>query len=276
MSSRRFCAGRGTDVFARIIARMTKTFSQQVIVDNRSGANGVVAASLVSRAAPDGYTVMIILSSHVINALSYKDLKFDVINDYTPVTALATTPYVLTVNPAALQEFVQECAPPKQNRIDHSIGGMAYSAPLRAETQGGIHPRHVPFTARACADRSAWGPVPLLLQSVLQCMPHLRSNRFKPSRYGQRNAALPTCRRSPRSGARYDGRPVVGHGHGLAVCGTPPERVTMNSQSCSADEKEYLASQGSKRWATPSSVRDMRRVRPMAPRSSRLVKRSSD
>src|SRR5688572_5013593 len=104
-----FAPGGGTDVFARIIANeMTKSFGQQVIVDNRSGANGVVAATQVARAVPEGYTVMIILSSHVMNALSYKDLPFDAINDFTPITALATTAYVLTAHPSFAANSVQE------------------------------------------------------------------------------------------------------------------------------------------------------------------------
>ncbi|MCE9642019.1 MAG: tripartite tricarboxylate transporter substrate binding protein [Betaproteobacteria bacterium] len=253
-----FAPGGGTDVFARIIGNeMTKAFNQQVIVDNRSGANGVVAATLVSRASPDGYTVMIILSSHVINALSYKDLKFDVINDFTPVTALATTPYVLTVNTAALPvNTVQELialAKAKPGAINYASAGNGSIPHLFQELMNsklGIQITHVPFngSAPALTDQLG-GRVPLLMQSVLQCMPHLKSNRLKALAItaGKRNAALPDVPTLAESGVPgYDADQWWAM---VTPKGLPkPIQTKLHTELVkivlAPKTKEYLASQG--------------------------------
>ncbi|MDB5808082.1 MAG: hypothetical protein JWN94_204 [Betaproteobacteria bacterium] len=252
-----FAPGGGTDVFARIIGNeMTRAFGQQIIVDNRSGANGVVAANLVSRATPDGYTVMIILSSHVINALSYKDLQFDAINDFTPVTALATTPYVLTVHPSLPVNSVQELialAKAKPGSINYASAGNGSIPHLFQElmdSKVGIKLTHVPFngSAPALTDQLA-GRVPLLMQSVLQCMPHLKSNRLKALAItaGKRNAALPDVPTLAESGVPgYDAdqwwamvtprglpKPIQTRLHGELV------KIVLAPKT-----KEYLASQG--------------------------------
>jgi tripartite-type tricarboxylate transporter receptor subunit TctC len=262
-----FAPGGGTDVFARIIANeMTKSFAQQVIVDNRSGANGVIAGALVARATPDGYTVMIILSSHVINALTYKDLQFDAINDFTPITALATTPYVLTVNSSSLPvSSVQELialAKAKPGAINYASAGNGSIPHLFQElmnTKAGIQLTHVPYNggAPALTDQLG-GRVPLLMQSVLQCLPHLKANRLKALAVtsGKRNSALPDVPTLAESGVPgYD----ADQWWALVAPRGLPKPVQARLQSelvkivMAPRTKEFLASQGLEAMGTSSA-----------------------
>ena len=260
-----FAPGGGTDVFARIIANeMMKSLGQQVIVDNRSGANGVIAATLVSRATPDGYTVMIILSSHVINALSYKDLQFDVINDYTPITALATTPYVLTAHPSLPVNSAQELvalARSKPGAINYASAGNGSIPHLFQElmnTKVGMQLTHVPYNGAAPAliDQLA-GRIPLLMQSVLQCLPHLKANRLKALAItsGKRNAALPDVPTIAESGVPgYDADQWWAL---VAPRGLPtPIQTQLHSELVkivlAPKTKEFLASQGLEAMGTSS------------------------
>src|SRR5690606_9089116 len=122
-----FPAGGGTDTFTRLIAaEMTKAMGESVVVENRSGANGVIGATTVAKAAPDGYTLMMVVSTHIMNAFSYKDLPFDVIADFTPISALATTPYVLTANkdfPANSVKELIDMAKAKPGAINYASSG---------------------------------------------------------------------------------------------------------------------------------------------------------
>ena len=260
-----FAPGGGTDVFARIIANeMTKSFGQQVIVDNRSGANGVVAATQVARAVPEGYTVMIILSSHVMNALTYKDLPFDAINDFTPITALATTAYVLTAHPSFPANSVQELialAKAKPGVINYASAGNGSIPHLFQELMNskvGIQLTHVPYQggAPALTDLLA-GRVPLLMQSVLQCLPHLKSGRLKALAItsGKRSPVLPDVPTIAESGV-----PGYSADQWWALVGPKglPRPVQSRLQSelvkivMAPKTKEFLASQGLEAMGTSS------------------------
>src|SRR6187455_164720 len=90
-----FPPGSGTDILARFVgAKLTERLGQQVVVDNRSGANGIIAAELTAKAAPDGHTLQFMSTSHTMNAAVYK-LPFDAVKSFTPVGMLASGPLVL-------------------------------------------------------------------------------------------------------------------------------------------------------------------------------------
>jgi tripartite-type tricarboxylate transporter receptor subunit TctC len=93
-------AGGNTDTFARIVAdRLKGPLGQQVIVDNRSGASGIVGTDIVAKAAPDGYTLLMVFPSHPVNPSLYSDLPYDTLKDFAPVTMVTSVTQVLVVNP---------------------------------------------------------------------------------------------------------------------------------------------------------------------------------
>src|SRR5437868_11854040 len=103
--------GGTTDLLARLFgAKLTEIFKQQVIVDNRASASGVIAGEITAKASPDGYTLMLAYHQHTVNAALNPNLPYHPVNDFSPVTQLTTAGFLLVVNPASpprtLQEFI--------------------------------------------------------------------------------------------------------------------------------------------------------------------------
>jgi tripartite-type tricarboxylate transporter receptor subunit TctC len=104
-----FPPGGSVDLVARLVgARLAQILGQQVIVDNRSGASGVIGAELVARAAPDGYTLLINTLPLVTNTFMFKRVPYDVVNDFAPVSLLSSSSSVLTVHPSVPAHSVKE------------------------------------------------------------------------------------------------------------------------------------------------------------------------
>src|SRR5438034_8739072 len=104
--------GGTTDLLARVFgARLAEVFKQQVIVDNRASASGVIAGELTAKAPPDGYTLLLAYHQHTINAALNPNLPYHPVNDFTPITQLTRAGLLLVVNPASpprtLQEFIE-------------------------------------------------------------------------------------------------------------------------------------------------------------------------
>ena len=91
-----YAAGGGTDIVARLMAqRLSEMWGQPVVVDNRTGANGVIGSSYVAKAVPDGHTLLMVVGSHAINPVLMKSLPYDTLKAFTPVTNIASSPMVL-------------------------------------------------------------------------------------------------------------------------------------------------------------------------------------
>ena len=105
-----FSPGGGTDLMGRLIGQQfTKSWGQQVVVENRPGANGMVGADFVAKAAPDGYTLLVgTMGTHGINASLYRKMPYDAVADFTPVTALITSPMLLLVHPSIPARSVKD------------------------------------------------------------------------------------------------------------------------------------------------------------------------
>jgi tripartite-type tricarboxylate transporter receptor subunit TctC len=153
-----FGPGGFTDVVARLLGlRLAEALGQPVVVENKPGAGSTIGTDYVAKAAPDGYTLVIVSSTHVISPWIYKNMPYDAIKGFTPVTKLVDSPYVLLVNPKVPARNVQEfIALAKKNPEDihyassgngsaqHLIGGLFVSmtgAPLK----------HVPYRSSSAA-----------------------------------------------------------------------------------------------------------------------------
>jgi len=147
-----FTAGSTTDIIARAITdKLGASLGQTVVVDNRAGAGGMMGASVVAQAAPDGYTILIHSSSHTVNPSTYAKLPFDTLRDFSGVTPLATIPNVLVISPSknvqSLKDLVAN-AKAKPGTMNYASAGSGSATHLNAEKfkhAANIEATHIPF-----------------------------------------------------------------------------------------------------------------------------------
>jgi len=190
--------GGPTDVLGRIVAqKLSESLGQQVVVENRPGASGMIGSELVAKAAPDGYTLLTNASIHVINPSLYPKMNFDVLRDFAPVSLIAQVPLILVVNPALPVKSVSELialGKAQPNRLNFASSGNAAAPHLAGESfkiATGMQMQHVPYkgSAPAVADLMG-GQVQLMFDSMPSAMPHVKSGKI-------RALAVTTAKRSP-------------------------------------------------------------------------------
>lgn len=183
-----FPAGGATDLLARDIAsKLEKAWGHPVIVDNRGGANGAIAATQLAKLPADGHTLMLIVSGHVTNPLALPNAGYDAIKDCTPITLVASSPLLIfahTGYQASDIKAVISLARKKPNSISYASPGVASINHLSMELMAsltGTQLTHIPYrgAAQALNDVLA-GHVPLSVMSVLQVLPLLESKSVKP------------------------------------------------------------------------------------------------
>ncbi len=154
-----FAAGGPTDVIARVIAQdMTGTLGQPVLVENKTGANAMIATQDVKRAAPDGYTLLMTTLSHNVNAILLAEQKpYDPIRDFTPITLVCLLPLVMVTKADAPFNSVQDvvnAAKAKPGEVTYASagnGGSAHLAAALVEALSKAKMTHVPFRGNAPA-----------------------------------------------------------------------------------------------------------------------------
>ena len=158
-------AGGTTDTMARTIAEpLSSLFGQPVLVENRPGAGGNIAAEVVARSAPDGYTLLVSFTSHTINATLYPKLPFDPVGDFTPIAMISTVPSLLVGNPKIPAQNLKELialAKAKPGALTMAIGGIGSSLHLagdRFKMMADVNIVNVPYkgTAPATYRRIGW------------------------------------------------------------------------------------------------------------------------
>ncbi len=184
-----FSPGSGTDIIARTVGEaMSKNIGQPVIVENKPGAGGTIAAAQVARGEADGYTVLIHSSGHALNPAIYPNLPYDTLRDLTGITPLASMPNVLVVSPARGWKTVADlvaAAKAKPGQFNYASAGIGSATHMNAEKfrlQAGIEAQHVPFkgTPEALTDviggRNDWffaplsAALPLVREGKLQAL----------------------------------------------------------------------------------------------------------
>ena len=147
-----FSAGSATDIVARTVAEaMGKTLGQTILIDNKLGAGGTIAAAQVAKSDPDGYTILVHSSGHALNPSIYPNLGYDTLKDLTGVAALAAIPNVLVVNPAKgwkTQADLIAAVKAKPDQFNYASAGVGSGTHMNAEIfriQAGIDALHVPY-----------------------------------------------------------------------------------------------------------------------------------
>lgn len=147
-----FTAGSATDIMARTIGeRLSSTFGQPFIVENRPGAGGTIGINVLAKAAPDGLTLGVVSTGHVVNPALYPDLPYDTIRDFAGVAPLATLPSVLIVPPSLGAKTVHDLvtmAKEKPGQFNYGTAGVGSAAHINSEKFNqatGIQAVHIPF-----------------------------------------------------------------------------------------------------------------------------------
>ncbi len=180
-------AGGSTDLVARVIAqRMTETLGQNVIVDNRPGAGSLNGTELVARATPDGYTVLVVAASFTINPAIRKELPFDPVRDFTPVSQLVTLPHILVVHPSVPASSVKELialAKSKPGVLNFGISGIATSTHMAGELfmhMTGTQMVSIPYKGGAPGMTALLGgQIQLYFATISTAIPHIRSGKLR-------------------------------------------------------------------------------------------------
>ncbi len=179
--------GGGTDVVARIISEpLGAELGQPLIIDNRGGAAGNVGTDVVAKATPDGYTILITLSSHTINPKLYDKLPFDVEKDFAPISLVATIPQILVANVDVPVNNVQElialakAQPGKLNFASVGTGSPGHIAGELFKLKTGVDMVHVPYKGGGPAvTDTIGGQVQLLFVSMPAALQFVKSGRLK-------------------------------------------------------------------------------------------------
>jgi tripartite-type tricarboxylate transporter receptor subunit TctC len=147
-----FAAGSATDIAARLVGeRLNTAWGQPVVVENRPGAGGTIGIAQVAKGEPDGYSLVVVSTGHVVNDVLYKDLQYDVVNDLSGVAVLVNLPSVLVVSPALGVHTVKElvaAAKAKPGEFNYGTAGIGSAAHINTAkflTATGVTALHVPL-----------------------------------------------------------------------------------------------------------------------------------
>lgn len=194
-----FPPGGGADNLARIVGqRVGEDLGQPLVVDNRAGAGGNVAAEVAARSAPDGYTLLQANVAHAISSTLYRKLNYDLLKDFDAVTQLASIPFVLLVNPSLGAGSVSELIgvakkrPGQLNYASSGNGGPSHMAMELFKSMAGVEMRHIPYrgAAPAATDVIA-GRVHMMFFTVSAALPYVKSGKLQA-------LAIASARRSPQ------------------------------------------------------------------------------
>ena len=194
-----FVPGGATDILARLVGQnLTAAWGQQVVIDNRPGANGVLAADMTAKGTPDGHTLLFVAIGHAINPLLQKNLPYDTQKDFTPVSLAAILPLIVTVHPTVPANNVKELiALAKTRRLNYASGGVGSSQHLATAlfaSMAKIELVHIPYKGgnQGLLD-TVGGQVNMMISTILSLSQHIKSGRLRGLAIttATRNAAWP-------------------------------------------------------------------------------------
>ncbi len=250
-----FAAGAAADMMGRLIAqKLGEAWSGQVIVDNRGGAGTVIGTDMVAKAAADGYTLLLVTPTFIINATGIRALPYDTVKSFAPVVLFASTPLVLVVHPSLPARSVKELialAKGRPGRINYASAGNGSPTHLGMELfrLSGVTMTHVPYKGAAPALTDVLGgQVQLMLTSVIAVQPHIATGRLRALAVttSKRSAVLPDV---PTVAETIPGYEVINWWGVVAPAATPSNVVSrLNAEIMRTlsqpDVRERLAREG--------------------------------
>jgi tripartite-type tricarboxylate transporter receptor subunit TctC len=225
-----FAPGGSTDTLARTIGqKLTDALQQQVVVDNRSGANGNIGMEIVAHAAPDGYTILLgYIANLGIGPGLYAKLPFDPVRDYAPITQLASSPNILAVHPSlpvkSLRELIAyaKTNPKKLNFASSGVGSIGHLTGELLNRSAGVDMVHVPYkgSGQAVIDLLG-GQVQMMFSGMSSVMQHIKAGKLRALAVtgAQRSPAVPDVPTIAESG--FPGFEATAWYGVLATAGTP-------------------------------------------------------
>ena len=278
--------GDAPDVIARLVAdKLSTALGQQVVVENRPGAGGVVGSDYVAKAVPDGYTlIMGNAGSHGINAAVYSKLPYDIQRDFAPVSQVAVAPNVMVINPSVPASTVAEFiayAKANPGKLSYASGGNGSSAHMSMElfkSMSGIDIQHVPYkgSSPALTDVVS-GQVVAFIGNMPPTVPLIKAGKLRAIAVTtkSRSALMPDLPTITEAG--LPGFETVAWFGVLAPAGTPPEVVNRLSAEIakiakSPEIREKLVAMGAEPvGSTPEEFkavidRDIAKWKPLAQR----------
>jgi len=251
-----FTPGGGLDIQARMFAKkFYETLGQTCVVDNRTGAGGLIGAEAVARAAPDGYTILFSSASLAVNVSLYKKLAFDPVKDLDPVSWVSSVPLVLTVHPSVPVRSVPELvalAKKRAGQFNASSNGVGTTSHLSIEMlkqYAGVAVTHVPYKGGGPATTAVLsGEVDMAFVPLLSAQPFMKSGKVRVLAVttAKRSSALPNV---PTMKSFYPEFESDNWYAFFVPAGTPQEIVTrLNSEILKAlkapDIIDYMSHDG--------------------------------
>lgn len=255
-----FPPGGPTDVASRIVAqKMSVALKQNIVIDNRSGASGTVGAAAAARAAPDGYTFVMLATPTLLASHLYGPTSYDIFKNFTPVGSVYDLPIVLVVNPKSLPDVTTlqgliAKAKAEDGKLNYTTAGAGSFGHLTTEqlkTIGKFDMQHVPYRGSAPAVTDLiGGQVPAMFSDLVGVLPHVKAGKLRAIAVGsgQRVSLLPDVKTVAEQG--FPGFDATSWGGLLAPTGTPKEvidRMSAELKTALADKQvqEKLESVGS-------------------------------
>lgn len=225
--------GGGNDFLGRLIApKLTESWRQQVVVDNRPGAGGIIGSEIVARAAPDGHTLLIVATGYTVNPFLYRKLPYDTVKDFAPVTVLGKTTHVLVSHPSLASKTIKELlalAKSKPGSLTYAHSGVGTGGHLSVELfkkMAGLNMVGVAYKGAGASTAAVLsGEVQMLFTQVAPAIPHVRAGRLRALATTSlaRSTELPDVPTLSESG--LTGYAVDAWGAMLAPGKTPPRIV---------------------------------------------------
>jgi len=234
-----FPPGGAPDIVARLVGQwLSERLDQQFLIDNRPGAAGNIATEIVAKAQPDGYTLLMAVSTTAVNAALYKNLSFNFIRDITPVASIGGTPFVMAVNPSfpakTMPEFIAytKANPGKVNMASQGIGTTPHVCGELFKMLTGVDFVHVPYRVNLMPDLLA-GQVDFYFAPMPQAIEYVKDGRLRALGVttASRAEALPDV---PAIGEFAPGYVAVGWFGVCAPTGTPAMVVEKLNTTISA------------------------------------------
>ena len=180
-------AGSGADTIGRIVAAgLTQSFGQQVILDNRTGAAGNLGADIAAKSPADGYTLFQVSSTHATNVSLYRNLPYDLVKDFAPVTQLASSPSVLVVHPSLPVKTIADLVtltkarPGEMNYGSTGAGSATFLAAELFKGMAGVNIVHVPYRGGGEALTAILsGEISVYFAPMAPMFPHIRQGRVR-------------------------------------------------------------------------------------------------